>query len=287
MRKASWLVAGVSLLLSMALISCGNVKRDEFDKQLADHRMDTDQKVQLAQDAAAEASDKAGKALEAAREDIAKAKEEVLAAADEKDAGTLAAAKNSMEAGDAAVKKSAEAAAAGALADAKTAAMAEDAKVKQAAKEAAGQAMSAAEKADRRAGQAAMEAELAKELPKPKEAMVFTVYFNLGQTAIKKEGAAELEKAASAIKANPNADVRIEGHTDNVPVVRSSRYLNNWGLSQARAQSVKSHLVEKLGVSAEAIGETIGVAFYKPAVPNTPKSRSLNRRVEVIILPSD
>ena len=287
MRKISWLVAGISILLCVSLISCGYAKRDEVEKQLADNKMDADQKIQLAQDAAAEASDKADKVLVTTREEIEKAKVESVAVMEEKDASTLATAKSSMEAGDAAVGRAAKEAAAKALADANATAMAEDEKVRQAAKKAADKAMSAAEEADRRAEQAAKEAELAKELPEPKVATVFTVYFNLGQVKLKKDGLAELEKAAEAIKASSNAVVNIEGHTDNVPVVHSTIYKNNWGLSQARAEVVKKHLVDKLGVPAESIDETIGVAFYKPVVSNSVKARKLNRRVEIIITPED
>jgi chemotaxis protein MotB len=285
MRKVSWLVAGVSLLLIMALMGCGYAKRDEVEKQLADQKMDADQKIQLAQDAAAAAGDKADAALTTAREEIGKAKEEAITVAEEKDAENMAAAKSSMEAADAAVKRSAEEAASKALSDAKAVAMAEDEKVKQLAKKAAGDAQEAAAEADKKAADAAREAELAKELPEPKEPIVFTVYFALGQANIRKSELAKLEEAASAIKANPDAAVKIEGHTDNVPVVHSTRYQNNWGLSQARANAVKKHLIEKLGVSADSIKETIGTAFYKPAVANDVKNRKLNRRVEVILMP--
>lgn len=281
MRKVSWLIAGISLILSLALMSCGYVKKDEFDKQLSDHKMDVDQKVQLAQDAAAEGSDKADKNLETARQEIAKAKEEAIAAASEKDMETLTAAKASSAEGDSAVRKAAEKAASKALADAKATAMAEDEKVKQAAKQASDKALSAAEEADRKAAMAAKEAELAKELPKPKEPVKFVVNFNLGMTKWRKEGDAELQKVADLVKSNPNAWIRVEGHTDNTPVIKSG-YLNNWGLSQARANSVKDQLV-KMGVPAEAIKETIGVAFYKPAGGKN----SANRRAEVYVYMND
>lgn len=283
MRKVSWLVAGISLLVCIALMGCGYAKKDEVEAQLADQKMDADQKIQLAQDAAAAASDKADKALATAREEIEKAKVEAVAMMDEKDGKTLATAKSSMEAGDEAVSRAAKEAAAKALADANATAMAEDEKVRQAAKKAADDAMRAAEEADRRAEQAAKEAEVAKELPKPKEPIVFTVYFALGQVKLQDEDLPKLEKAAELIKANPNAFVKIEGHTDNVPVVHSTKYRNNWGLSQARAEVVKNYLVDKLGVPAESINETIGVAFYKPAASNSVKDRKLNRRVEVIV----
>ena len=92
-----------------------------------------------------------------------------------------------------------------------------------------------------------------------------------------------MEKAANAIKASAGVVVKVEGHTDNVPVVHSSKYKNNWGLSQARAEVVKKHLVDKLGVPAESIKESMGVAFYKPAA----RTGKLNRRVEVILMPQD
>ena len=279
MRKVSWLVAGVSLLLCIALMSCGYAKRDEVEAQLADQKMDADQKIQLAQDAAAAAASKADAALSTARTEIGTAKAEAIATAEEKDAAAMAEAKSSMESGDMAVKRSAEAAAAKALSDANAAAMAEDEKVKQAAKAAANKAMGAAEEADRKAAQAAREAELAKALPEAPVTTVFTVYFDLGQTKLKEEGLAELERAASAIKACANPVVRIEGHTDNVPVIKSGRFNNNMQLSQARAKVVKDQLVEKLGVSAGSIKEAIGVAFYSPAA----NSGKMNRRVEVSI----
>jgi len=277
MRKVSWLVVGVSLLLCMALMSCGYAKKDEIEAKLADQKMVTDEKIQFAQDAAAAAAAKADAALSTAREEIGTAKAEAIAAAEEKDAAAMAEAKSSMEAGDMAVKRSAEAAAAKALSDANAAAMAEDEKVKQAAKAAANKAMSAAEEADRKAAQAAREAELAKTLPEAPVTTVFTVYFDLGQTKLKKDGLAELERAARAIKACSSPIVTVTGHTDNVPVIKSGRFNNNMQLSQARAKVVKDQLVNKLGVSAGAIKEAIGVAFYSPAA----NSGKMNRRVEV------
>ena len=282
MRKISWLVAGINILLIIALMGCGYAKRDIVEVQLADQKAEADKGIQLAQDAAAAADAKADVALTTAREEIGAAKAEAIATAEQKDAENMATAKSSMEAGDASVKRAAEEAAAKALADANAAAMAEDEKVKQAAKEAAGKALSAAEEADRKAADAAREAEVAKTLPEPPKTTVFSVYFNLGQTKLKEEGLAELEKAAEFIKSNSGATVKVEGHTDNIPVVRSS-YTNNWVLSQARAKAVTKHLTEKLGVPAEAISETIGVAFYKPVASNTGEDKVKNRRVDVII----
>jgi len=283
MRKMSWLVAGISVMLIIALMGCGHAKRDIVEAQLADQKAESDKGIQLANDAAAAASAKADAVLTTAREEIGTAKAEAISTAEQKDAENMAAGKSLIEAGDAAVKRSAEEAAAKALADAKTDAAAGDEKVKQAAKAGAEKALGAAAEADRKAKAAAREAEVAKALPELPETTVFTVYFNLGQTKLLKDGPAELEKAAAYIKANPGATVTVEGHTDNIPVIRSS-YKNNWELSQARAKVVTKHLVDKLGVSADAISETIGVAFYKPAASNTGKAKTQNRRVDVTIV---
>ena len=226
---------------------------DVVEAQLAEQKADTEQKVQLVQTAAEKASEDAANALATAREEIGSAKAEAIAAAEEKDVGVMATAKSSMDAGDASVKLAAEEAAAGALADAKVAMDEADEKVKQAAKAGAEEALGAAAEADKKAASAAREAEVAKTLPEPKEPIVYSVYFNLGQASLSKATLAELEKAAAAIKSMPGATVKVEGHTDNIPVVHSSQHKNNWGLSQARAKAVTKHLVDKLAVSADAI----------------------------------
>ena len=93
-----------------------------------------------------------------------------------------------------------------------------------------------------------------------------------------------LDEIGASMQGEPALILEIEGHTDNVPVVHSTQYKNNWGLSQARAKVVTKHLVDKLGVPADAIKETIGVAFYKPVAPNVGKGKAMNRRVDVIIM---
>jgi len=283
MKRTSWLMVVVSLLLSIVLISCGYVKKDELEKQLSDQKTDMDQKIQLAQDTATVASDKADKALTATKR-IESIKDEILSDVDERIDTAMVAAKGDVVKEQEEVKRVAEEAANKALADAKTAAIAEDEKVKQVAKEAADKAMSAAMEAARKAQEAAREAEIAKQLPVVSEPLVFAVYFDPGKIKLKPEGIAELEKAAAAIKDNPGASIKVEGHADNTPVVYS-KWGDNWVLSQARAQAVKDYLVEQLGAPAESIKQTVGFSFYKPTASNAKKDRWQNRRVEVIVTP--
>lgn len=279
MKRLSWLMVLVSLVLSIALLGCGGyVKKDEFEKQLSDQKMNIDQKIQLAQDSAATANDKAEKAL-AATKQIDKLKEEILTVVDGKIDSALVTAKTDPQE----IKRIAEDAANKAINDAKAFVFEEDEKIKQMAKEAADKAMNAAMEAERKAQEATREAEIAKTLPKVSEPKKFVVYFDPGKAVIKSEGIAELEKAAAAIKDNPNAKVRIEGHADNTPVVYS-KYRNNWLLSQARANAVKDYLIEKLGVPADALKDAVGYGEFKPTAPNDKASRWENRRAEVIVM---
>lgn len=74
----------------------------------------------------------------------------------------------------------------------------------------------------------------------------------------------------------------IEGHTDNVPI-RSDRFQSNWDLSAVRASSVANVLLESGAVEPDRL-VVKGLADTQPRENNdTPESRALNRRVEIII----
>lgn len=77
--------------------------------------------------------------------------------------------------------------------------------------------------------------------------------------------------------------VRIEGHTDNVPM-KSGRYESNWHLSAARATNVLVYLVEDYGIAPELLSAG-GYGEYRPiASNNSLEGRGKNRRVEFVIL---
>jgi chemotaxis protein MotB len=81
---------------------------------------------------------------------------------------------------------------------------------------------------------------------------------------------------------NPNP-VRIEGHTDNVPI-RTAVFKSNWELSVTRATEVVRYLIEAHGFPPSRISAT-GYSEYKPVAPNdTAENRALNRRIEIILL---
>lgn len=77
--------------------------------------------------------------------------------------------------------------------------------------------------------------------------------------------------------------VRVEGHTDNVPI-HTARYPSNWELSTERASSVISYLISEHHLSPELLSAS-GYSEYRPVAPNdTPENRAKNRRVEFVIL---
>lgn len=86
----------------------------------------------------------------------------------------------------------------------------------------------------------------------------------------------------SAIVVKAGKQVRIEGHTDNVPI-HNAQYESNWQLSTARAASVILTLIEGHGIPPEMLSAS-GYGEYRPLAPNdTPENRARNRRVEFVI----
>jgi chemotaxis protein MotB len=107
------------------------------------------------------------------------------------------------------------------------------------------------------------------------------VTFGSGDAVLSQAGADALAKVSKILSGLPNV-VRIEGHTDNIPM-RGGRYPSNWHLSAARAQSVV-RLLMKEGISPRRI-EVIGYADVRPRETNdTPEGRAGNRRIEIKLI---
>jgi chemotaxis protein MotB len=91
-----------------------------------------------------------------------------------------------------------------------------------------------------------------------------------------------LDQVGQSIGSNIGG-VRIEGHTDNIPVAFSDTFNSNWDLSAARAASVASYLTTQSGLASEAV-EVIGFADTVPLASNdSADGRSRNRRIEIRI----
>ena len=91
-----------------------------------------------------------------------------------------------------------------------------------------------------------------------------------------------LMEIAEIINDAPTSQIRVEGHTDNVPI-RSARFPSNWELSAARALSVVRFMAVNGGVDPSRMS-AIGYGEYRPIVPNTTsENRKMNRRIEIYV----
>ncbi len=107
------------------------------------------------------------------------------------------------------------------------------------------------------------------------------VFFPSGQATIKKEGLVVLDKIGKIIAQLPYK-VRVEGHTDNLPLSKNSLFPSNWELSAARAGAVIRYFISKDDLTADRF-LAVGFADTVPIVPNdTPEHRAKNRRVEFL-----
>jgi OOP family OmpA-OmpF porin len=115
--------------------------------------------------------------------------------------------------------------------------------------------------------------------PQPQELtedlnMELRVFFDTNKSDIKPQYKSEIAKVAEKLAEYPNATARIEGHTDNT----GPRKLNE-RLSLARANSVKSALVNEYNVNESRL-TTQGFAWDQPIADNkTKEGRAMNRRV--------
>ncbi|OGI11584.1 MAG: hypothetical protein A2Y40_05605, partial [Candidatus Margulisbacteria bacterium GWF2_35_9] len=106
--------------------------------------------------------------------------------------------------------------------------------------------------------------------------------FDLGKADIKPEAYPLLKRIGEILKKTDN-DIVIEGHTDNVPIIKGP-FASNWELSAARALEVNKYLIKNASINPKHIS-IAGYGEFKPKVNNdTAENRSKNRRVTIIIV---
>lgn len=108
-------------------------------------------------------------------------------------------------------------------------------------------------------------------------------FYSSGSAAPHPSSLPSLDAIAETLKKTPY-DVRIEGHTDNVPI-HTVHFDSNWELSTARASTLARLFIERQGFQPERLSAS-GYAEYHPVASNaTAEGRSENRRVDIIVLP--
>jgi len=108
--------------------------------------------------------------------------------------------------------------------------------------------------------------------------------FNSGSYRVSNKAVNVLGKVAKVLKAKPDIDVMVEGHTDN-KTIKTAVLQDNWDLSVKRATSVVRILQHKFGITPVRL-TAAGRSSYVPIAPNDTKAdRAKNRRTRIIILP--
>jgi chemotaxis protein MotB len=114
------------------------------------------------------------------------------------------------------------------------------------------------------------------------------VLFDQGSAELSPAGEAEiagitelLSGIASQIPEGIDWLIRVDGHTDNIPINPGARFADNWELSQARALSVVRFMSEDLGFDPRRLAAN-GFGEHQPLNPlDTPEARAQNRRIEL------
>ncbi|MDG1864199.1 MAG: peptidoglycan -binding protein [Yoonia sp.] len=114
------------------------------------------------------------------------------------------------------------------------------------------------------------------------------VLFEPGSATLSELGRGEIANVAEILRniaqdipAGIDWVIRVDGHTDNVPLLGTGQFANNWELSQARALSVVLYMVDFLGIPPERLAAN-GFGEFQPINPaDTPEARAQNRRIEL------
>ncbi len=118
--------------------------------------------------------------------------------------------------------------------------------------------------------------------------MVEKVLFDSGSSKIKKNGKKVLDRVAEILKNVSDKQIRIEGHTDNVPIgpTLEAKFPSNWDLSTSRAATVAKYL-QNDGIAPELLS-ACGYSEYRPVASNeTAEGKAKNRRIEIVLMPKD
>ncbi|WP_343634452.1 OmpA family protein [Fluviicola sp.] len=108
--------------------------------------------------------------------------------------------------------------------------------------------------------------------------------FKSGSNAVEPKGVEALKALADVLNKNPDIQILVEGHTDNVPI-KTAVYKDNWDLSVARATSITRMMNEKYGVAATRMTASGRGEYFPKASNDTPEGKAKNRRTEIILSP--
>lgn len=106
--------------------------------------------------------------------------------------------------------------------------------------------------------------------------------FPTGRADLPPEARALFSTLGTRLQGIPHA-VRVEGHTDDVPI-HTSRYQSNWHLSTARATEVVAFFIQESKIDPHRLSAAGYAEFHPRAANDSPENRARNRRVDLVIL---
>jgi chemotaxis protein MotB len=107
-------------------------------------------------------------------------------------------------------------------------------------------------------------------------------FFKSGEASLLSGAAGKIQRIA-AILMKYGLNMRVEGHTDNLPI-HTETFNSNWDLSIARATNVAMMLIDDEHFNPERMS-IAGYGEYHPVAENdTPEGRQANRRVDIVII---
>jgi chemotaxis protein MotB len=108
-------------------------------------------------------------------------------------------------------------------------------------------------------------------------------FFGSGSATPKPEALPTLRQIAASLSHSPY-DLRIEGHTDNMPI-HTAEFDSNWELSSARATHIARIFIDLKAIPPERLSAAGYAEFHPVASNDTAEGRSENRRVDLVVLP--
>lgn len=108
--------------------------------------------------------------------------------------------------------------------------------------------------------------------------------FKSGSAAVEEKGLSAIKTLGDVLNKNPDIDVLIEGHTDNIPI-KTAKYEDNWALSADRALSIVRLLANEHNVAPKRLEAAGRAEFYPKASNEVSEGRAKNRRTEIILSP--
>jgi chemotaxis protein MotB len=112
-----------------------------------------------------------------------------------------------------------------------------------------------------------------------------SLLFESGKTSVQPKGVEALKHVAKVLEQNPDINVMVEGHTDDVPMKGVGDIKDNWDLSVMRATSVTKIILKNSSTDPKRITSAGRGEFFPIDTDKTPEARKKNRRTELILSP--